>query len=605
MGGLDLPERYNVGADLLDRNLPARARKVAIHSAAGDLTYSDLFNLSCGAAQALIDKGVRREERVLLVAYDSPGWVAAFLGAIRMGAIPVPVNPLLQRSEDYDHYLEDSLARVVIVDAASEEKVTAAARRAATKPTLMRADQIAPGHDLPPAATRKDDMAFWLYSSGSTGKPKAVVHLQHDIPVTCVTYAEQVLGITERDITFSTTGLFHAYGFGNNLTFPYWVGASTVLHAGRNTPATVLETIEKRRPTLFFSAPTLYNAILNFEGAKSRDLSSIRHCVAAAEALPAEVWRRWKDAFGLTILDGVGSTEMLHIYCSNRLDDVRPGSSGKPVPGYELKILGDDGNPVPAGEAGDLHVKGDSALALYWAQHEKTKRSILGDWFFTGDRYRVDGDGFYWYEGRSDDMIKVSGLWASPIEIESVLLEHAAVAESAVVGIDVEGFTKIKAFVITKGDAVADDALVAELQEHCKSRLQRFQYPHVIEFVPDLPKTVTGKIQRYKLREPAREPAPPNCRSATRSCPATELERRSSRRRSKCFARPAPTSSSRSSTSTPTPTCAPDTRSPPRSGRRSPKRTRSSSAPSATPASMTRATSRAYCSASASSSTFT
>ena len=507
MGGLDLPERYNVGADLLDRNLPARAGKIAIHSSAGDLTYGDLFKLSCGAAQALIDLGVRREERVLLVAYDSPGWVAAFLGAIRMGAIPVPVNPLLQRSEDYDHYLEDSLARVVIVDAASEEKVTAAAKRAPTKPTLLRADQIAPGHELAPAPTRKDDMAFWLYSSGSTGKPKAVVHLQHDIPVTCVTYAEQVLGITERDITFSTTGLFHAYGFGNNLTFPYWVGASTVLHAGRNTPATVLDTIEKRRPTLFFSAPTLYNAVLNFEGATSRDLSSIRHCVAAAEALPAEVWRRWKDAYGLTILDGVGSTEMLHIYCSNRLNDVRPGSSGKPVPGYELKILGADGNPVPAGEAGDLYVKGDSALALYWAQHEKTKRSILGDWFFTGDRYRVDGDGFYWYEGRSDDMIKVSGLWASPIEIESVLLEHAAVGESAVVGIDVEGFTKIKAFVITKGDAVAGDALVAELQEHCKSRLQRFQYPHVIEFVPDLPKTVTGKIQRYKLREPAREPA--------------------------------------------------------------------------------------------------
>jgi benzoate-CoA ligase family protein len=507
MGGLDLPERYNVGADLLDRNLPARAGKIAIHSAAGDLTYGDLFKLSCGAAQALIDLGVRREERVLLVAYDSPGWVAAFLGAIRMGAIPVPVNPLLQRSEDYDHYLEDSLARVVIVDAASEEKVTAAAQRAPTKPTLLRADQIAPGHELAPAPTRKDDMAFWLYSSGSTGKPKAVVHLQHDIPVTCVTYAEQVLGITERDITFSTTGLFHAYGFGNNLTFPYWVGASTVLHAGRNTPATVLDTIEKRRPTLFFSAPTLYNAVLNFEGATSRDLSSIRHCVAAAEALPAEVWRRWKDAYGLTILDGVGSTEMLHIYCSNRLNDVRPGSSGKPVPGYELKILGDDGNPVPAGEAGDLYVKGDSALALYWAQHEKTKRSILGDWFCTGDRYRVDGDGFYWYEGRSDDMIKVSGLWASPIEIESVLLEHAAVGESAVVGIDVEGFTKIKAFVITKGDALAGDALVAELQEHCKSRLQRFQYPHVIEFVPDLPKTVTGKIQRYKLREPAREPA--------------------------------------------------------------------------------------------------
>jgi benzoate-CoA ligase len=350
-------------------------------------------------------------------------------------------------------------------------------------------------------------MAFWLYSSGSTGKPKAVVHLQHDIPYTCVTYGEQVLGIKEQDTTFSTTGLFHAYGFGNNLTMPYWVGASTVLHAGRHTPATVLETIEKRRPTLFFSAPTLYNAILNFEGAKGRNLSSIRHCVAAAEALPAEVWRRWKEAYGLTILDGVGSTEMLHIYCSNRLDDVRPGSSGKPVPGYELKILGDAGEPVAPGEAGDLYVKGDSALALYWAQHEKSKRSILGEWFFSGDRYRVDADGFYWYEGRSDDMIKVSGLWVSPIEIESVLLEHPAVAEGAVVGISVDGLTKVKAFVIVKGDAVPGDALASELQEHCKSRLQRFQYPHFIEFVPELPKTVTGKIQRYRLRELARETA--------------------------------------------------------------------------------------------------
>ena len=505
MGGLDLPDRYNVGADLLHRNLKTRAAKVAIHSATADVTYGDLCKLACGAARTLMDLGVRREERVLLVAYDSPGWVAFFLGAIWMGAVPVPVNPLLQRSEDYDHYLDDSLARVVIVDANTEDKVSAAAHRASTKPAVLRADQIAVGPDVPVAPTRKDDMAFWLYSSGSTGKPKAVVHLQHDIPYTCFTYGEQVLGITERDVTFSTTGLFHAYGFGNNLSMPYWVGATTVLHAGRNTPATALDTIEKRRPTLFFSAPTLYNAILNFEGAKDRDLSSIRHCVAAAEALPAEVWRRWKDAFGLTILDGVGSTEMLHIYCSNRLDDVRPGSSGKPVPGYELKILDDAGNAVPQGEAGDLYVKGDSALALYWAQHEKSKRSILGDWFFTGDRYRVDDDGYYWYEGRSDDMIKVSGLWVSPIEIESALLEHPSVAESAVVGIEVDAFTKIKAFVITRSAVTADAALVAELQEHCKTRLQRYQYPHLIDFVQELPKTATGKIQRYKLREPTRE----------------------------------------------------------------------------------------------------
>ena len=505
---MELPERYNVGADLLERNLNAgRANKLAIASAARDVTYGELFKLACGAAHQLHDLGVRREERVLIVGYDGAGWVAAFLGAIRLGAVPVPVNPLLQRSEDYDHFIEDSLARVVVVDANTEEKLKPAVDRAAGAPRMLRADQIAPGPDFAVAPTRRDDMAFWLYSSGSTGKPKAVVHLQHDIPYTCITYAEQVLGISERDITFSTTGLFHAYGFGNNLTFPYWVGASTVLHAGRNTPATVLDTIEKRRPTLFFSAPTLYNSILNFEGAKGRDLSSIRQCVAAAEALPAEVWRRWKEAFGLTILDGVGSTEMLHIYCSNRLDDLRPGSSGKAVPGYELKILDEQGNPVHAGEAGDLYVKGDSALALYWAQHEKTKRSLLGEWFFSGDRYRVDEDGYYWYEGRSDDMIKVSGLWVSPIEIESALMEHAAVAESAVVGIEVNGFTKIKAFVIVKGAATADEALVAELQEHCKSRLQRFQFPHMIEFVSELPKTVTGKIQRYKLREPARETA--------------------------------------------------------------------------------------------------
>jgi benzoate-CoA ligase family protein len=497
---LDLPDRYNVAADLLSRNLPARASKNAIHSATGDVTYADLARLANGAARKFLEMGVRREERVLICGFDTPGWVASFLGAIKIGAVPVPVNPVLQRSEDYRHFIDDSLARVVVVDGTTTEKLEPVSQQ------LVRSDEIKPGDEVEAAPTRKDDMAFWLYSSGSTGKPKAVVHLQHDIPYTCVTYATQVLQITESDTTFSTTGLFHAYGFGNNLTFPYWVGASTVLHAGRHTPATVLDTIEKTKPTLFFSAPTLYNAILNFEGARSRNLSSIRHCVAAAEALPAEVWRRWKDAFGLTILDGVGSTEMLHIYCSNRLDDVRPGSSGKPVPGYELKILDEDGKPVSQGEAGDLHVKGDSALALYWAQHEKSKRSILGEWFFSGDRYRVDDDGFYWYEGRSDDMIKVSGLWVSPIEIEATLLEHPAVAESAVVGVTVDGFTKIKAFVIPKSTAVTSDALVGELQEHCKSRLQRFQYPHHIEFVTELPKTVTGKIQRYKLREQSVSP---------------------------------------------------------------------------------------------------
>src|SRR5579859_7730938 len=315
-----MSEQYNAGL-VLDRNLEAgRGDKVAITWSGGTVTYRALHGLACATGLRLRELGIRREERVLVVMDDSPAFAAAFLGAIRVGAVPVPVNPLLQRSEDYDHYLADSLARVAVVDAMTAEKVNGAVSRAAEAIPLLTADEILglAAADTPAAPTRRDDMAFWLYSSGSTGLPKAVVHLQHDIEFTCETYARQVLGIGEKDVTFSTTKLFHAYGLGNNLTFPYWFGASTILHSGRPTPPAVLETIEKLRPTLFFSAPTLYNAILNFDGSKDRDLSSIRHCVAAAEALPAEVWKRWKEAYGLTILDGIATTEMLHIYCSNR-----------------------------------------------------------------------------------------------------------------------------------------------------------------------------------------------------------------------------------------------------------------------------------------------
>jgi benzoate-CoA ligase family protein len=496
-----MSETYNAST-LLDRNLEAgRGDKTAVLWAGGSVTYRELHGLACAAGRRFEELGVRREERILLPLDDSPAMMAGFWGAIRIGAVPVPVNPLLQRSEDYDHYFADSLARVVVVDAMTAEKVGGAVARAAQAVEVLQAAEILalPPALTSPADTSRDDVAFWLYSSGSTGLPKGVVHLQHDIEYTCETYARQVLGITEADTTFSTTKMFHAYGLGNSLSFPCWAGAATVLLSGRPTPPAVLEMIEKNRPTLFFSAPTLYNAILNLEGAPERDLSSIRQCVAAAEALPAEVWRRWKEAYGLTILDGIGSTELLHIYCSNRPDDVKPGSSGKPVPGYEVKVLDLDGSPVADGEAGDMYVKGDSALAFYWRQHERTKRSLLGEWFFSGDRYRRDAEGFYWYEGRSDDMIKVSGLWVSPIEIEGVLLEHPAVGESAVVGVEADGFMKIKAFVIARVEGSPE--LAAELQEHCKSRLQRYQFPHFIEFVPELPKTLTGKIQRYKLRE--------------------------------------------------------------------------------------------------------
>ncbi|MER3456329.1 MAG: benzoate-CoA ligase family protein [Armatimonadota bacterium] len=513
MSLLDIPERYNAST-LLDRNLGrGLAHKVCIRWQDQEVTYGEVYRRVCGFARALRALGVRREERVLLVLDDSPAFPVAFLGAIRTGAVPIPTNPLL-RSDDYAYFLLDSGARAVVADpplldvvrevcsALAEPPLVLASRPAGEgQPHLEELVQAYAG-DLPPADTHRDDMAFWLYSSGSTGRPKGVVHLQHDILYTCETYARHVLRITQEDVTFSASKLFHAYGLGNNLSFPYWAGASTVLRSGRPTPEGVLETIQRYRPTLFFAVPTLYNAILNHPNCGRYDLSGVRLCVSAAEALPAEIFHRWKERFGLVILDGVGSTEMLHIYCSNTPEALKPGSSGRPVPGYELKIVSPDtGQPVAPGEVGDLYVKGDSELALYWHQHEKTKRSLHGGWFYTGDRYRVDEEGFYWYEGRSDDMIKVGGLWVSPVEIENTLIEHPAVQEAAVVGIPVEGLTRIRAFVVLKPGRAPSEALAQELQEWCKERLARYRYPHYVTFTEDLPKTVTGKIQRFKLRE--------------------------------------------------------------------------------------------------------
>ncbi|MFL6297100.1 MAG: benzoate-CoA ligase family protein, partial [Actinomycetes bacterium] len=327
---------------------------------------------------------------------------------------------------------------------------------------------------------------------------KGVVHLQHDLPYTCQTYAAEVLGIGEDDRCFSTTKLFHAYGLGNSLSFPFWIGATSVQLYGRPAPDRVLDAVERHRPTLLFSVPTLYNAMLATPEAKGRDLSSVRLCVSAAESLPAEIWRRWHDTYGLVILDGIGSTEMLHIFCSNTTDRLRPGSSGVAVPGYDLKLLGDEGEPVPQGETGTLYVRGDSALAGYWRQHEKTKQTVLGDWTWTGDRYRQDADGFWWHQGRVDDMLKVAGLWVSPVEMEQALAEHPAVYECAVVQVLVDGLTRIKAVVVApEADA---GRLTPELQAWCKQRLQRHEFPHIVEYTDELPKTTTGKIQRFKLR---------------------------------------------------------------------------------------------------------
>jgi benzoate-CoA ligase len=416
----------------------------------------------------------------------------------------------LFKADDYRYLLADSDAQAVIVDlelldkvrealAAHPERVELIVVGGATDGAHTFGELLAEhAGELAPANTHRDDPAFWLYSSGSTGRPKGVVHLQHDLPYTCQTYASQVLGIREDDVCLSTTKLFHAYGFGNCLSFPFWVGATAVQLRGRPVPDRVFEAVERFRPTLFFSVPTLYNAMLRSPGAERRDLSSVRLCVSAAESLPAEIWRRWHDTYGLVILDGIGSTEMLHIFCSNTTDRLRPGSSGVAVPGYDLKLLGDEGEPVPQGETGTLHVRGDSALAGYWRQHEKTKQTVLGDWTWTGDRYRQDADGFWWHQGRVDDMLKVGGLWVSPVEMEQALAEHAAVYECAVVQVLVDGLTRIKAVVVApEADA---GRLTPELQAWCKDRLQRHEFPHIVEYTDELPKTTTGKIQRFKLR---------------------------------------------------------------------------------------------------------
>jgi benzoate-CoA ligase family protein len=310
-----------------------------------------------------------------------------------------------------------------------------------------------------------------------------------------------VLAIAESDVTFSTTKLFHAYGLGNNLSFPYWAGATTVLLAGRPTPDAIFAAVARHRPTLFFSVPTLYNAMLS--GEERGDFASARLCISAAEPLPAEVWNRWRERHGLVILDGIGSTEMLHIYCSNTQDDVTPGSSGRPVPGYDVKLLGDDGVVIEGPGSGDLYVTGDSMLREYWNQPEKTLDCIRDGWFYSRDRYRRDEDGRYWCEGRADDMFKVSGLWVSPADVEARLIEHPAVLEAAVVGVPVEGFMNGKAYVTMRDRDLAGPELADDLREFCAARLHRYQVPRLIEFVDSLPKTATGKIERYKLRAPA------------------------------------------------------------------------------------------------------
>jgi benzoate-CoA ligase len=509
-------ERLNASA-LLDHSLDAgRAENRALITSDEVVTYGQLARLTAGVAGYLRELGVEREQRVLMILDDSAAFPATFLGAMRIGAVPVPVNPM-DRVDNYAYYLDDSYAKVLVVEQSllADLEATLAERPGLhvvvvgeDAGVFAQFDSVVMSHAgelAPPLDTHRDDMAFWLYSSGSTGRPKGVVHRHQDIGVTVKTYARSVLRISAADVCYSTTKLFHAYGLGNSLSFPLSVGACSVLSFGRPNPERIFDLVKRHRPSLFFSVPALYAAMV--KAPDGADFSSVRACVSAAEALPAAVLERWQRMTGLSILDGIGSTEMLHIYCSNTLDDLMPGSSGRPVPGYAVRLIDEHGGEVPPGEPGDLLVRGDSCAATYWHEREKTRHCMRGHWFFTGDRYVMTDNGHYVYQGRSDDMIKVGGLWVSPADVEGCLVRHPAVSEAAVIGVVRDDISRIKAFVIWARPPENPDRLADELRQWCKQNLRRYEYPHVVEFVEDLPRTPTGKVQRYKLREAEAEKA--------------------------------------------------------------------------------------------------
>jgi benzoate-CoA ligase len=508
-----VPRDYNFAADILDRNLKAgRGNKPVFIDPRGSWTYGQLADRVARFADVLRSRGIRRDERILICLLDSIDWPTAFLGALKAGVVAVPVNTLMTE-DDYRFMLADSRARMLVV---SEPLYPKFAKLIGASPDLEHVvvsgddthghkrfeDLITSAKPEPnTAATTRDDIAFWLYTSGSTGKPKGAVHVHADLRLTDDLYGGPFLGITEQDVCYSVAKLFFAYGLGNAMTFPMSVGAATVLLPDRPTPDAVAALLRKHAVTIFYAVPTFYAAFLASPAAPARSELKLRRCVSAGEALPEDVGRRWVDRYGVDILDGLGSTEMLHIFLSNRPGDVRYGTSGKPVPGYAIKLVGDDGAPVSKGEMGELLVNGPTSAIMYWNNREQSRSTFLGEWTRSGDKYIEDDDGYFVYCGRRDDMLKVSGLYVSPFEVEGALLGHPDVLEAAVVAWpDGDGLIKPKAFVVLKTPEKAGDALSRALQEHVKTKLAPYKYPRWIEFRRDLPKTATGKIQRFKLR---------------------------------------------------------------------------------------------------------
>ena len=517
------PARFNFAQHLLEANA-ARPSKAAFVDDAGALTYGELEQRVRRLAAGLRGLGLRREERVLLLMQDCNDWPVSFLGSIYAGLVPVAVNTLLT-ADDYAYMLENSRAQAVLVSGALLPTLTAAMTRsdhevhkvivsrpvAPLHPAEVDLEAFIAAHEpaARAAATGADDPAFWLYSSGSTGRPKGAVHSHANPYWTAELYGKRLLQLQESDVCFSAAKLFFAYGLGNGLSFPMSVGATTILMPERPTPEATFKRwlggVGGVKPTVFFGAPTGFAGMLAHPALPARADLALRLVSSAGEALPAELGERFKAHFGVDIVDGIGSTEMLHIFLSNQPGRVRYGTTGWPVPGYEIELRGEDGAPVPDGEPGDLYIHGPSAAMMYWGNRTKTRETFQGGWTKSGDKYVRNADGTYTYSGRSDDMLKVSGIYVSPFEVEATLVQHPAVLEAAVIGKeDADGLTKTKAFVVLKPGAHTDEA---ELKAFVKDRLAPYKYPRFIEFVADLPKTATGKIQRFKLRELERRAA--------------------------------------------------------------------------------------------------
>ena len=514
---VNIPRNYNAAHDLIERNLRAgRAAKTAFIDDTGSITYGQLAERVNRAANALTDLGLAMEDRIMLAHLDTIDFPSVFLGAIKAGIIPIAGNTLLTPS-DYEFMLNDSRAKVMVVSeqllptfAPLLDKVAGRlpflqhviVSGKETRPHLSLAAMMAKaGAARDPAPTTCDDACFWLYSSGSTGMPKGTVHMHSHLIQTAELYATPVLGIREDDLVFSAAKLFFAYGLGNSLTFPMSVGATAILMAERPTPASVFQRLQQLRPTIFYGVPTLYAALLASPDIPKPETLNLRVCTSAGEALPADIGERWTKHFGVEILDGIGSTEMLHIFVSNRPGEVRYGTTGKPVPGYALRVVDDAGNQVKTGEIGELQINGPTSASCYWNNRAKSRATFMGDWTRSGDKYTVDESGYYTYSGRTDDMLKVGGIYVSPFEVEGALLTHPDVLEVAVIGqADEDQLIKPKAYVVTRAGVTGDAALAEQLQRHVKAKLAPYKYPRWVEFASELPKTATGKIQRFKLR---------------------------------------------------------------------------------------------------------